>query len=94
MLDRRSGGGGAGVRPGTPPEPGGAGTSYRYELVGGVLRAATARGPDVDLVVTARGRDDVRCEYRSEASYLEALRSLCEQAAAGHPEYLFACEEL
>jgi hypothetical protein len=105
--DRRYGDITLGIRPpadagGPPPDEAGvtegvpwgdAPFRFRYVLEGDRLMEAMAEGPEVDLILEARARDDSGCSFISEVSFREALKALCAQLPE-QPWLLSLCSQL
>ena len=64
---------------------------YRYEFADGVLTAASFSGRDADLTFRAVATDDIRCEFETSISFVEAAREACERLAGEHPGLRVAC---
>ncbi len=57
--------------------------SYAYTFSKGILAAASASGPGVDLLFEAEGFDDIRCATPATASYGAGLKRACETNLRG-----------
>jgi hypothetical protein len=66
---------------------------YRYDISSdGLLTAARAYGPEVDLEIAVSAEDKFRCQYGDRISFVDTLQHQCEQFAAEYPELVIDCD--